>query len=71
MVVKKKRSRKKQASPFFVCFLCFLADLCVGIGYVAWKVAGGERFASGVLPGAWEGISCTNKFKVGTGDEGG
>ena len=48
-----------------------LSDTGVGVSYVAWKIAGGECFARGVLPGAGEGIVCVDKFKTGTGGEGG
>ena len=35
-------------------------DTGVGVGYVAWKIAGRECFAGGVLPSAGEGIICTD-----------
>ena len=40
-----------------------LADSNIGIWDIAWEVAGGERLAGGVTPGAEEGTTI-NKLKV-------
>ena len=46
-------------------------NFCVGVGNVAWELAGGKRLAGGVFPGAGEVIACADKLKIGTGGEGG
>ena len=54
-----------------MCLVYLACNFCVGVGNVAWELAGGERLAGGVSPGARDGIVCADKFKIGAGDEGG
>ena len=48
-----------------------LGNTGVGVGYVAWKIAGSECFAGGVAPGAGEGILPASELEVETGGESG
>ena len=49
--------------------LISLANFGVGVCYVAWELAGGERLASGVFPGAGECIVCADKLEIHAGSE--
>ena len=46
-----------------------LRYFCVGVGNVGGELSGGEGFTGGVLPGAGEGILCSDEFEGGAGGE--
>ena len=46
-------------------------DTGVGVGYVAWKIAGRECFAGSVLPSAGESIICADEFEADAGGQSG
>lgn len=68
-----KAGQKKEKSPaaYLSCRGKHMSacNPCIGIGYVAWEIAGGECFARGVAPSAGKGIVCADEFEVGAGGE--